>query len=191
MIIIDAAYHRRWREANRERVREAGRRYASANREKINARNRDRYRSHGTSPAHRAWNMAHQEELRAYRDNYARSRGPRKPEQLARQYKRHAEWVRENPELINYYSRVRHARKRNAPGSHTFPQWLEKVALLGGCCIYCGRSDVRLTADHKTPLSRGGSNAIENIVPACLSCNLRKHTRTAREFIDIKKRKVA
>lgn len=43
--------------------------------------------------------------------------------------------------------------------------------------------ETRLTADRVIPLSRGGSNFIENIVPACGSCNSRKGTRTADEFI--------
>lgn len=32
------------------------------------------------------------------------------------------------------------------------------------------------------PLCRGGSNATENILPACPPCNTRKHTLTEDEF---------
>jgi len=72
-----------------------------------------------------------------------------------------------------------------AAGSFTVQEWLDKVALLGGCCIYCGRDDAPMTIDHKMPLSRGGSNDISNIVPACQPCNSKKAKRTAEEYLAI------
>ena len=51
----------------------------------------------------------------------------------------------------------------------------------GSLCHYCGSLD-DLTIDHKTPLSRGGTNEIANLVPACRSCNSRKHVKTEREW---------
>lgn len=44
-------------------------------------------------------------------------------------------------------------------------------------CAYCGQQDAALTIDHVMPLSRGGSHTPDNIVPACASCNSRKHNR--------------
>jgi 5-methylcytosine-specific restriction endonuclease McrA len=32
------------------------------------------------------------------------------------------------------------------------------------------------------PLARGGTNFIDNILPACRGCNARKHTMTEEEF---------
>lgn len=50
-------------------------------------------------------------------------------------------------------------------------------------CQYCGkrfdRSD--LTLDHIKPRSRGGTTTWENIVLACLKCNIRKGSRLPRE----------
>jgi 5-methylcytosine-specific restriction endonuclease McrA len=37
--------------------------------------------------------------------------------------------------------------------------------------------------DHKLPLSRGGSNTIDNVVPACRPCNQKKHRLTVNEFL--------
>lgn len=67
---------------------------------------------------------------------------------------------------------------------HAVQEWLDKCALLGNVCIYCGEAKP-LTVDHKIPLTRGGTNNIENIVPACASCNSRKGTKTAREFLGL------
>ncbi len=36
--------------------------------------------------------------------------------------------------------------------------------------------------EHKTPISRGGTNARENLDIACQQCNCKKHTKTEEEF---------
>ena len=46
-------------------------------------------------------------------------------------------------------------------------------------CLYCGQqfSRYQLTRDHVHPISRGGRDVWENVVAACLSCNVRKGGR--------------
>lgn len=39
-----------------------------------------------------------------------------------------------------------------------------------------------LQIDHKTPISRGGSNDIENLAPACGWCNAQKNDMTRDEY---------
>lgn len=50
-------------------------------------------------------------------------------------------------------------------------------------CQYCGRryTSARLSLDHVLPRSRGGPDTWENVVCACLSCNVRKGGRTPTE----------
>jgi len=50
-------------------------------------------------------------------------------------------------------------------------------------CMYCGQQYTRaeLTRDHVLPLSRGGLDAWENVVAACLPCNVRKSNRTPQQ----------
>lgn len=36
--------------------------------------------------------------------------------------------------------------------------------------------------EHKTPLSRGGTNIKTNLAIACQKCNCRKHTKTEEEY---------
>jgi hypothetical protein len=43
----------------------------------------------------------------------------------------------------------------------------------GKTCVYCGGTN-RMGIDHVIPLSAGGANSVENIVPCCRSCNSRK-----------------
>jgi len=50
-------------------------------------------------------------------------------------------------------------------------------------CQYCGKALPRshLTIDHVIPQSRGGADTWENLVLACLACNVRKADRTPEE----------
>jgi 5-methylcytosine-specific restriction endonuclease McrA len=50
-------------------------------------------------------------------------------------------------------------------------------------CQYCGEHYPRhqLSLDHVMPRSRGGGDSWENMVCACLTCNVRKGGRTPRE----------
>ena len=38
--------------------------------------------------------------------------------------------------------------------------------------------------EHKTPISRGGTNEYCNLAVACQYCNLSKHTKTLEEFLN-------
>ncbi len=50
-------------------------------------------------------------------------------------------------------------------------------------CLYCGQhfGKPQLTRDHVLPTSRGGRDTWENVVSACLPCNVRKGGRTPQQ----------
>jgi 5-methylcytosine-specific restriction endonuclease McrA len=52
----------------------------------------------------------------------------------------------------------------------------------GRQCVYCGNTNVPLQLEHLLPRSRGGSNRVSNLAPACRPCNQQKGNRTAAEF---------
>jgi hypothetical protein len=52
-------------------------------------------------------------------------------------------------------------------------QWTALKAAWGGCA-YCGATDRPLQRDCVLALSRGGRYTLENIAPACRSCNASK-----------------
>jgi 5-methylcytosine-specific restriction endonuclease McrA len=52
-------------------------------------------------------------------------------------------------------------------------QWTALKDAWGGCA-YCGVTDEALQRDCVLPLSRGGRYTLDNIVPACRSCNTSK-----------------
>ena len=72
------------------------------------------------------------------------------------------------------------AREYDVPNTLTVIEWREVVVSSDGRCAYCGRlvGVENLTLDHVVPMSKGGSNSIENVTLACLECNLRKANRT-------------
>jgi 5-methylcytosine-specific restriction endonuclease McrA len=99
------------------------------------------------------------------------------------------EWWEKHPDkrklvVAQYEARrpeVKQARKAryrtrllNATGSFTREEWEARKIQFGNRCAYCGRKTKYLTPDHYIPLSRGGTNFIDNIIPACQQCNRHK-----------------
>lgn len=48
-------------------------------------------------------------------------------------------------------------------------------------CQYCGKTGSDMTVDHIFPKSRGGKDEWENVVVACLRCNVGKGNKTPEE----------
>lgn len=87
-----------------------------------------------------------------------------------------------NPDPVKAYVRAR--RLRYVVG-HTQGEWDALKSAYEHRCAYCGKKSARLTKDHIIPISQGDPQTvdrIENIVPACRSCNSRKCNRPAPLF---------
>ena len=76
----------------------------------------------------------------------------------------------------------RRALKLGCETSLTTNQWNIIKAIYGYRCAYCHKKPKLLTKDHITPLSKGGGHTANNIVPACMPCNRRKHTASPPNF---------
>lgn len=80
---------------------------------------------------------------------------------------------------------ARRARERQAEGNHTPDDVRRQYDSQRGKCWWCGKKvGKNYHVDHRVPLSRGGSNAPDNIVVACVKCNLSKHSRLPHEWCD-------
>ena len=71
------------------------------------------------------------------------------------------------------YSKRRKRRVDQADNDLTEEQWVDLRSAWGGCA-YCGAESVPLQRDCVQPISRGGRYTLENVVPACASCNASK-----------------
>jgi len=74
--------------------------------------------------------------------------------------------------------RARAARKRKrrleaVDNDLTADQWAAIQTAWSGCA-YCGATDTALQRDCVMAISRGGRYTIDNVVPACASCNTSK-----------------
>jgi len=92
------------------------------------------------------------------------------------------EYKRNNRALYNELDRKRRSIKENLPTTLTKEEWSELLECYSYRCYYCRKKVDKLQKEHKIPLSRGGGYTKDNIVPACKSCNSRKHTLTESEF---------
>jgi 5-methylcytosine-specific restriction endonuclease McrA len=95
----------------------------------------------------------------------------------------HEDWIRavhfeiKVPRVIRLLAYDRVPRRMLRLNRHTV------FARDGHTCQYCGRRlpSSQLSLDHVIPRSRGGRSTWENVVCACLSCNVKKGGRTPHE----------
>lgn len=168
---------RRWRESNKDRVQ--------ASREKWAARNPDLARE-----VKKNWRQLNKDKMREAGRNW-RKKNKAKAYELSKRWrennkeKRRAivqRWQERNPDAKRIRENIRRGRKNRAAGSFTPEQWIARLRYFGERCYYCG-SQGKMTMDHRIPISRGGSNWPSNLVPACLSCNCKKSSKTEFEYL--------
>lgn len=90
-------------------------------------------------------------------------------------------WRAKNKPLTNHYSKNYSYREKGADGSHSLEEYQLKLQQFKGVCGYCKVRKAG-TKDHIVPLSKGGTNYIDNIIPACVSCNSSKRDKPLSEW---------
>lgn len=132
----------------------------------------------------RAWKAANPERVRAMRRAY----------RLANKERENAstqKWLAEHPERASEirlrrapYIRDWQASKKAArTGLPVMFKPSDVRTIHGGACWACGATD-RVSMDHITPLSRGGTNFAHNVRLLCEACNRKKHRRLDHEIQD-------
>jgi hypothetical protein len=122
---------------------------------------------------HRRWRDANPEAAREATRDW-RDRNLEYDQERCRNYQS------EHPEEARHRVRQRRALLAGAEGSHTIEEIMALLERQGGICVGpgCG-TDIRdcWTVDHIEPITRGGSDYIENIQLLCHPCNTSKGNR--------------
>ena len=163
-------WSKKWHNENKERHAEHSRKWAQENPEWVKKYTKEHRHSFYVKSKEKV--LAKAKEWK--KDNKERYDAWCKPYQAAYIKNHYAN----NLDKYQAYRQNRRVRVMNAEGSFTAKEWRDLCEKYNNRCLCCGRDDVSMTADHIVPLSKGGSNYISNIQPLCLSCNMKKHTKT-------------
>ena len=121
--------------------------------------------------------------MRRWRKNHPDKHAANSRDRYARDPAKFKRIIEASPNRVAVRRAMRHRRREVTRGrpSFTAAAWKALVDRFEGRCAYCGALRP-LTIDHRTPLKRGGTNTIDNILPACMPCNLKKRLMTEEEF---------
>lgn len=173
-----AAYRRKYYLANRVSAIENQKKYVAAHRNQRNAYKR-RWRKLNAERENRKARIYYSEHRDACKRNV--------DNWMKKNYKRYMVWLKE-------YKRVSWAKlsplekKRKRAMSYCrmnenfWNRFLEKWKSIGRRCYLCKRylPKIKITIDHVIPSSKGGSDDISNLMPACGPCNSSKGNKILR-----------
>lgn len=84
--------------------------------------------------------------------------------------------------LVSLCDRAVKIRKTFRARRSSLPIAIRREVLAGGACKACGSTE-RLEVDHIIPVSREGTDEVENLQPLCYDCNRAKSDQTMDEFM--------
>ena len=150
------ASQKRYRDNNRDKIKEYGIKYRKENQEYIK-----RYREENRE-------RNKERSAKYYQDNIVEIKTKGK------------KWRDANKLRTKINTNKRRARRLNLPATLTVEEWEETLNLFENKCVYCGDDWEHM--DHFIPSRHGGGYVKENIVPACGDCNKRKYTSLPEDF---------
>lgn len=164
--------------------------YTEKNRDKINQKNREYHKIHRERERQysRNYYRDHKDIIKLKRPVWWNNWYSKNKEELLEKRK---EWYKNNRELeiakvrqyqktekgrinVNIQVQKRKARLKGLPYEYSREDWIRTISYFDNRCCYCGE-EKKLTKDHFIPLSKGGEFTVNNVIPACLSCNTSKY----------------
>lgn len=147
-------YSATWQNENRDKCRNYWRSYHA----------RDRLASRARSKNYREKNL---EQVKAKHRQYMKNN-----------LEYYREWSRNHPERAVRGSQRRRSRARALPATLTKEEWENILKAYKNRCAYCRKRPFKgqkLQQDHILALAKGGGYTVNNIIPACRSCNSKKN----------------
>lgn len=145
--------------------------------------------AHGKSPAGKATArrtyQKHRDKRLAENKTWQQNNRERYRERMAaaqrRAYARNPEKFK-NKQHMRRLAKLEGFRYSNGVESD---EWDYRIEEFNFACAYCLKPifGSHIEQDHMQPLSLGGEHAIENLVPACRSCNAAKSNRSLLSFL--------
>lgn len=135
----------------------------------------------------RAWRLANKNRYSSYKREYRKrdyvkeynakflSNWRLENKEHIKEYEK--ESYKRNPEKFAVKNSKRRAQLKNVLNTLSEKEW-KSVLEFYGRCLWCGRTDVKLTLDHIKPISLGGTHTLENVQPLCGNCNSKKGVKT-------------
>ena len=167
-----------WWQKYKETHKEDIEKYRAEHAEEHKVKSREYYYGHKEecNERSRKYHSAHKEEAKEKMSKYRAEHKDELKNKKAEYYK-----TERGKATHKASTQKRRAAKAQNGGSFSADEWEALCGLFDNKCAYCGDSN-ELTADHIVPLSKGGTNNIANILPACKKCNSSKHAKGLTEW---------
>ena len=174
-------YLAKWREANRDRLKEKHAKWREENKKHVTAARKENYEDNKEHYAqlHKKWKAANPEKVQGYKDKWL-ANNPEKRKEAEKK------WRLAHPENGKMKEGRRRARIRETKVEDFTEQHV--LDLYGISCHICNLEidmdaprrtnqegwENGLHLDHLIPLAKGGTHTIDNLRPAHGLCNTRK-----------------
>jgi len=170
-----------WNKENKEHVKKYQEKWRGKNKKAIEEYNKNKYINNREEEIKKV--KEYQKKNRAKILDYKRRFREENKELLALKQKEYLQTEKGKANLQRCATK-RRAREREIINTLTSEEWLQILEDYDYKCAYCGcefNEDTLPTRDHVIPISKGGHNTKENVIPACLSCNAKKGNKILKE----------
>lgn len=147
---------------NKDYLMEANRRYKTENKENVSKQRKRYYQDNieKVKELQKQWRENNPEKMKEWHRKYFKTEIGRASKQRA---------------LFKRRTNI-----KNSVNTLTAQEWANILEAHNYRCAYCGvefNCGLLPTRDHIIPISKGGHNTKENVVPACKSCNSKKYNK--------------
>jgi 5-methylcytosine-specific restriction endonuclease McrA len=170
-------YMGKWRKKNKEEWSKYNSKWKQENKDKVKKHNKKYYQENSNKvlELNKQWRKENKEYFLKYMEGYYINNKDGRKECIKKYNK--TENGKATKQRATYKRRI---KIKNIINTLNSQEWLDILEAYNYKCAYC---DVEFdcenlpTKDHIIPISKGGDNMKENIVPACRSCNSKKNNK--------------